>query len=112
MGMNTVKLTVRLPAGIHRRLRHRAQEENRSLNQVIVDAVDMLLQRKEPQYPQLSEYERTIQVLRENDMLAEPGPEWDKYIEAAPDATVEEIRVLWEGQPPLSEDIIADRGER
>lgn len=112
MGMNTVKLTVRLPAGIHRRLRHRAQEENRSLNQVVVDAVDMLLQKKEPEYPQLSEYERTMQVLRDNDMLAELGPEWDKYIEAAPDVTVEEIREMWEGQAPLSEDIIADRGER
>ena len=112
MSMNTVKLTVRLPAGIHRRLKHRAQEENRSLNEVVVDAVDMLLQRKEPQYPQLSERERITQVLRENGMLAELGPEWDKYIEAAPDVTVEEIREMWKGQPPLSDDIIADRGER
>ena len=112
MGMNTVKLTVRLPAGIHRRLRHRAQEENRSLNQVVVDAVDLLLQKKEPEYPQLSEQERAAQILRENDMLAELGPEWDKYVEAAPDVTIEEIREIWKGQPPLSEDIIADRGER
>ncbi|MDY7079652.1 MAG: hypothetical protein SXV54_22430 [Chloroflexota bacterium] len=36
----------------------------------------------------------------------------DKYIEAAPDVTVEKIRELWEGRRPLSEDIVADRGER
>jgi len=112
MSTNTVKLTVRLPVGIHRRLRHRAQEENRSLNQIIVDAVDLLLQRKEPQYPPLSEHERIVQILRENNMLVELGPEWDKYIDNAPDMTVDEIREALRGIPPISEDIIAERGER
>jgi hypothetical protein len=45
-------------------------------------------------------------------MLAELGPEWDKYIDGAPDITVEEIREALRGMPPISEDIIADRGER
>jgi hypothetical protein len=112
MGMNTVKLTVRLPAGIHRRLKHRAQEENRSLNQVVVDAVDMLLQKKEPEYPQLSEYERTMQVLRDNDMLEPMGPEWDKYISGVPEMTIDEIHEALRGVPPLSEVVIAERGER
>ncbi len=112
MGMNTVKLTVRLPAGIHRRLRHRAQEENRSLNQIVVDAVDLLLQRKEPEYPQLSEYERTIQVLRENDMLVELGPEWDKYLNGVPVMSADEIREALGDIPPVSEIVIAERGGR
>ena len=59
-----------------------------------------------------TEREHTRRVLRENSMLVEPGAEWDRYIEDAPDVTVEEIRELWKGQRPLSEDIIADRGER
>jgi hypothetical protein len=112
MGMNMVKLTVRLPAGMHRRLKHRAQEENRSLNQVVLDAVDMLLQKKEPEYPQLSEYERTMQVLRENDMLEPMGPEWDKYLSGNPVMTADEIREALRGIPPLSDEIIAERGER
>jgi hypothetical protein len=40
------------------------------------------------------------------------GPGWDKYIEGAPDMTVEEIREALRGLSPLSEDIIRDRGER
>jgi hypothetical protein len=42
----------------------------------------------------------------------ELGPWVDKYIEAASDVTIEEVREMWKGQRPLSEDIIADRGER
>ena len=112
MGANMVKLTIRLPAGIHRRLKRRAQEQNRSLNQVVVDAVDGLLQKKEPQYLQLSEYERTMQVLRDNDMLEPMGPEWDKYINGVPDMTIDEIHEALRGVPPLSKVVIAERGER
>jgi len=59
-----------------------------------------------------TERERTQRVLYESGMAVKPGDWVDGHIEAAPDVTVEEIRELWEGQRPLSEDIIADRGER
>ncbi len=104
------RLTVSLPAETHRRLKHRAQGEHRSLDQVIIAAVEQWLAEEEK--PELSEHERIRQVLRENGMLAELGDWVDEYIEAAPDATIEEVRELWRGRRPLSEDIIADRGER
>jgi hypothetical protein len=111
MNANTVKLTVRLPAGIHQRLQRRAQEENRSLNQVVVDAVDLLLQ-KGFEYPQLSEYDRTIQILRENNMLDPVGSEFDQYLSGEPLMTADEIREALGDIPPVSEIVIADRGER
>jgi hypothetical protein len=110
--MNTVKLTVRLPAGIHQRLKHRAQEENRSLNQIIVHAVEMLLQKSETEYRPLSEYDRTMQIIRESGMWEPMGPEWDKYIEGVPDMTADELREALRGIPPVSEVVIAERGER
>jgi hypothetical protein len=110
--MNTVKLTVRLPVGTHRRLKHHAQEENRSLNQIIVHAVEMLLQKGEVEYRQLSEYDRTMQVIRDSGLWEPMGPEWNKHINGAPDMTADEIREALRGIPPLSADIIAERGER
>ena len=107
--MGVVKLTVRLPVGTHRRLKRRVQKDHRSLNQAIVTAVEQWMDGKTKP---LSEQEQIRRVLRESGMLVELGGWVDKYIEAAPDVTVEEIRVLWKGQRPLSEDIIADRGER
>lgn len=108
--MGVVKLTVRLPVGTHRRLKRRVQKDHRSLNQAIVTAVEQWMAGKTKP---LSEQERVRCVLRESGMLVELGG-WvvDKYIKAAPDVTIEEIRALWKGQRPLSEDIIADRGER
>jgi len=108
--MEAVKLTVRLPAETHRRLKRRAQEERRSLSQVIATALEQWLA-AETETP-LSEQERIRRALRESHMLVELGDWVDKYIEAAPDVTVDEIRELWRGQRALSEDIIADRGER
>ena len=110
--MGIVKLTVRLPGGVHQRLKHRAQEENRSLNRIIVQAVEMLLQKNEVDYQQLSEYDRTMLVLRESSMLEPMGLEWDKYLSGEPLMTADDIRTALRGIPPLSEDIIADRGER
>jgi len=107
--MGVVKLTIRLPEALHKALQRKAQGEKRSLNQTIVEK---LWQALETRVTYETERERTRRVLRESGMLVELGPEWDKYIEAAPDVTVEEIRELWSGQRPLSEDIIADRGER
>jgi predicted transcriptional regulator len=107
--MGVVKLTVRLPDALHKALKHKAQSEKRSLNQTIVEE---LWQSVEATTVYETERERTQRVLRESGMLAELGPEWDKYIDGAPDITVEEIREALRGMPPLSEDIIADRGER
>jgi hypothetical protein len=107
--MGVVKLTVRLPASLHKALQRKAQSEKRSLNQTIVEK---LWQSLETKTTYGTERERTQRVLRESGMLVELGDWVDKYIEAAPDVTVEEIRELWNGQRPLSEDIIADRGER
>jgi hypothetical protein len=107
--MSVVKLTVRLPESLHKALKRKAQSENRSLNQTIVEE---LWQSLEAKATYETERERTRRVLRESGMLVELGDWVDKYIEAAPDVTVEEIRELWRGQRPLSEDIITDRGER
>ena len=59
-----------------------------------------------------TERERNHHILRENGLLANLGDWIDGYIEAAPCVTHEEIRRLWSDQRPLSDDIIADRGER
>jgi len=97
--MGIVKLTVRLPGGVHQRLKHRAQEENRSLNRIIVQAVEMLLQKNEVDYQQLSEYDRTMLVLRESSMLEPMGLEWDKYLSGEPLMTADDIRTALRGIP-------------
>jgi len=107
--MGVVKLTVRLPESLHKALQRKAQREKRSLNQTIVEGLWCALG-TEPAYE--TERERTMRVLRESGMLVELGPAWDKYIEGAPDMTTDEIREALRGQPPISEDIIADRRER
>jgi hypothetical protein len=108
--METAKLTVRLPKQLHQTLRERAVRSAQSLNKVIVSTLWRGLEREEAE--PLSEYERTMAAIRKTGMVTTLGPEWDKYIEAAEDISVEEVRQMWEGLPPLSEDIIADRGER
>ncbi len=106
--MGVVKLTVRLPEPLHKALRRKAQSENRSLNQTVVEGLWRALE-SEATYE--TEHERVQRVLRESGMLIELGPAWDKYIDGAPDMTTEEIREALRGLPPISEDIIADRGE-
>ena len=108
--METAKLTVRLPRQLHQTLQEQAARSAQSLNKVIVSTLWRGLERKETTPP--SEYERTMAAIRKTGMVTTLGPEWDKYIEAAKDISVEEVRRMWEGLPPLSEDIIADRGER
>ena len=107
--MGVVKLTIRLPRALHQVLQRKSQSEGRSLNQPVVEG---LWQSLEAQAAYETERERTRRVLRESGMLVELGPAWDKYIEGAPDMTVEEIREALRGLSPISEDIIADRGER
>ncbi len=107
--MGVVKLTVRLPESLHKALERKARSEKRSLNQTIVENLWRSLETKATYR---TERERIRRVLSESGLLVELGPEWDKYIEQAPDVTAKEIRALWSDQRPLSEDIIADRGER
>ena len=107
--MGVVKLTVRLPDPLHKTLQRKAQKDRRSLNQTIIE---MLWHALEVGETYETGRERARSVLRESGMLIERGDWADEYIEAAPDVTVEEVRELWRGQRPLSEDIIADRGER
>jgi len=109
--MSTVKLTVRLPEALHRVLRQKAEDGDRSLNATLVDFLWRGLDSEKADYEE-SERARVERVLRESGLLAELGPYWDKYIEAAKGVTIEEVREMWRGQRPLSEDIIADRGER
>ena len=110
--MEAVKLTVRLPERIHRRLKHRAQEEDTSLNQIMVQAAELLLQTNEVSYPQVSEYDRAMRLLEEKGLLEPMGPEWNQYMSGRPLKTATEIRQALQGMPPLSDDIIAERGER
>ena len=110
--MNTTKLTVRLPKQLHRLLKRKAQRDDRSLNQEIVMALEKHVdENKETAYP-TSEYERTLRVIRESGLWEPIGSAWDRYIDQATHTTVDEVRQMWRGQAPLSEDIITDRGER
>ena len=108
--METAKLTVRLPKQLHQALRERAARSAQSLNKIIIDTLWRGLEREKAE--PLSEHERTMAAIRKTGLVTTLGPEWDRYIEAAEDVSLEEVRQMWEGLPPLSEDIIADRGER
>ncbi len=108
--MSLGKLTVRLPLSLQDQARERARATQRSLNQLIVDAVRREVEEPPPE-PQ-SERERVRAVLKAAGMLAPPlGPEWDRYTNGVPLMTHEELREMLKGQPSLSEDIIAMRGE-
>lgn len=102
-----VKLTLRLPGDLHRQLAKRARKSNKSLNQVIVDAVRHGL--SEPPVEE-TEYELARRALREAGLLSEPPPIWQASDAEPP--THEELRRLLKGVPPLSSMIIEDRGPR
>lgn len=108
--MPMVKLTVRLPKLLHETLRRQAQQRNCSLNKIIVE---MLWRGLDSQKEAgLSQHEQLLTAIREAG-LRNAELDWiNKYVKVAPDVTVEEIRAMWKGKRPLSEDIIADRGER
>lgn len=106
-----IKLTVRLPAALHKRLRRRARENNLSLNKTIIQAVQRGLDSEAPDET-LSERERVLKVLKESGLYEPLGPGWDKYIKNASEISIDELWAETKGMPPLSEDIIADRGER
>jgi hypothetical protein len=108
---STVKLTLRLPAALHQRLRHQASVNNLSLNQTIIHAVQRGLESETPDEA-LSERERVLRVLKESGLYEPLGPGWRKFMEHASDISIDELWEETSGMPPLSEDIIADRGER
>ncbi len=104
--METVKLTVRLPLPLHRALQARARRRRQSLNQTLVEE----LTRAIGTAPE-SDTAFLRRVLREQGVLAEAGPVWETYLQNAPDLTAAEVRQLLAGVPPLSEVVIAERGE-
>jgi hypothetical protein len=104
---DTVKLTVRLPAHLHRVLKERALEYNVSLNQVMVDTLTADLK---PEIREETDQEKFDRVLRESGLLADTS--WmDKYIEGVEIPSLEEVRE-WLRDVPLSDWIIEDRGPR
>jgi plasmid stability protein len=109
MAENRVKLTVRLPAHLHRALRERAAEYHISLNEAVVDTLAAELA---PAPQAESEGERFDRMLRESGLLVELGPEWDALIgDESEIPSVEEVREMLRGIP-LSDWIIEDRGPR
>jgi hypothetical protein len=112
MAEETVKLTVRLPAQLHRALKERAVAYDVSLNQAVIGALEAEL----VVTPSLKETERekVRRVLREAGMLADTS--WmDELAKELLDGeelpTLEEVRG-WLAGVPLAEWIIEDRGPR
>lgn len=109
--MESVKLTVRLPKLLHETLRRRARRQNCSLNKTIVEMLWQGVDSQQEAYA-LSQREQLLTAIREAGLKVVELDWVDKYVEAAPGVTIEEIREIWKGKRPLSEDIIAGRGER
>jgi len=108
MAEDTVKLTVRLPAQLHRALKEHAVEYHVSLNQAVVNTLAAELHIA----PSAEETERgkVRRVLREAGMLADMS--WvDNVLPDVEPATLEEARE-WLRGVPLSDWIIEDRGPR
>jgi hypothetical protein len=107
MSEENVKLTVRLPAELHRALKERAAEYNVSLNQAVVDTLaGQLLEERRAE----TERDRFEQMLRDNGMLADTS--WvDDFLPGVEAATLEEAHE-WLAGVPLVDWIIEDRGPR
>ena len=104
-----VKLTVRLPAHLHRALKERAAEYDVSLNQALVDTLAAELA---PAPREESEAERFDRMLRESGMLADTSWMSDmaqELLNGEEPPSLEEVRE-WLAGVPLSEWIIEDRG--
>jgi hypothetical protein len=107
MSDENVKLTVRLPAELHRALKERAAEYNVSLNQTVVDTLASGLE-VEPKVE--TERDRILRTLQEAGKLSSPA-DILPWIEGVEPASLEEAREWLQGVP-LSEWIIEDRGPR
>ena len=109
MAEDTVKLTVRLPAQLHRVLKERALEYNVSLNQVMVDTLMVELR---PESHEETDGQKFDRVLRESGLWVEIGPEWDRLIGVESEIpSAAEMREILRGIP-LSDWIVEDRGPR
>ncbi len=112
MAEEIVKLTVRLPARLHRMLKERAAEYHVSLNQAVVDALTSGFGTTPS--AEETESEKFDRILRESGLLADTS--WmaelaEKLSYGEPLPTLEEVRDRLQGVP-LSEWIIEDRGPR
>jgi hypothetical protein len=103
-----IKLTLRLPIGLHKQLKARAQTEKDSLNQTIIETLRKGIA-QETSY-QETEREKVQRVIREAGLWEPPGPEWPDVEDTG--LTHEEIRKMMKGVPPLSEIIIEEREPR
>ncbi|PKO20777.1 MAG: hypothetical protein CVU38_18280 [Chloroflexi bacterium HGW-Chloroflexi-1] len=107
MTEETVKLTVRLPAPLHRVLKERAAEYNVSLNQAVVDTLTAELA---PVPRAETEKEKMRRMLKARGKLADTN--WmSRVLPGVEPATLEEARE-WLRGVPLSDWIIEDRGPR
>lgn len=77
-----VKLTLRIPGDLHRSLKRRAKEAGLSPNKVIIETLRRGLSQPAPATE--SEYDRTVRVIRESGLLAEPGSLWEEYEDGVP----------------------------
>jgi predicted transcriptional regulator len=111
MQQPTVKLTLRLPAALHEKLRQRARASDQSLNAVIVEAMQQGLEAVTT-YPEESEREKVQRVLRENGLIEPLGSEWKKYTQNAPEISHAALRAMLNGVAPLSDAIIEERDSR
>jgi hypothetical protein len=105
-----VKLTLRIPARLHKRLKQRASLSNQSLNTTILEAIEDSISQNVTSYE--TQEDKLWRKLRESGLWEPLGPEWQKYIEDAPNLTHAEMREMLKGVPPLSEIIIEERGPR
>lgn len=116
----TVRVTLRLPESIYERVAQESAESGRSLNQVMVDALqDADLKSKPP--PEMTEFERLRWSLRD---IAPPWTDDDDALMAQvfsdddPDAPEITHEQLWEMMPKLppekwaSKLLIEDREDR
>ncbi len=107
MGEESVKLTVRLPAELHRALKERAAEYKVSLNQAVVDTLSEQLKTADEEEDLGERFDR---MMREKGLLADTS--WvDDFLPGVEPATLEEAREWLKGVP-LSDWIIEDRGPR
>ena len=104
----TIKLTLRLPLGLHGQIKLSALELNRSLNAMIVETLRKGLT-KEFAYEE-TERDKTLRVIRESGLVEPLGSEWPNVED--PGITHKELREMLKGVPPLSELIIDEREPR
>ncbi len=104
---DVVKLTVRLPAALHKRLARRAQDEGRSLNEAMIRSLsDGLVETA--RMPE-AQHDAVARVLAARG-LWQPVAASDKSPE--PPRSHAELRRSLAGLPALSDVVVADRGPR